>query len=186
VNVIPTELPGVLIVEPIVFADERGFFLETYRQERYAAAGIPERFVQDNHSRSLPRTLRGLHYQLTHPQGKLVRCVRGAVFDVAVDIRRGSPTFGRWVGIELSEDNKRQVYIPPGFAHGYCAPVVLSEIEYKCTDYYHPEDDRGVRWNDPTLGIVWPIAAPRLSARDAAQPPLAPDSLALPQYGVRV
>jgi len=182
VKVIPTELGGVLIIEPTVFGDERGFFLETYHATRYAEAGLPQRFVQDNHSRSVPGTLRGLHYQLKHPQGKLVRCVRGAVYDVAVDIRRGSPTFGKWVGTELSEQNQRQFYIPPGFAHGYCVPAVLSEIEYKCTDYYHPEDERGVIWNDSAIGIVWPVSAPLLSARDAAHPGLATAAGQLPLY----
>ena len=171
-NIIPTDLPGVLIVEPQVHGDQRGFFLETYHQQRYAAAGLPDRFVQDNHSRSAPGTLRGLHYQLRYPQGKLVRCVRGAIYDVAVDIRRGSPTFGKWVGVELSEENQRQLYIPPGFAHGFCVPAVQSEMEYKCTEYYHPGDEYGVIWNDPALGIAWPVTTPLLSARDATLPRL--------------
>lgn len=165
-NVVPTSLPGVLIIEPQVFPDGRGWLFESYQAARYAAAGLPERFVQDNHSRSAPGTLRGLHYQLAHPQGKLVRCVRGAIFDVAVDIRRGSPAFARWVGVELSEDNKRQLYIPPGFAHGFCVPDVLSEVEYKCTDYYDPDDQRGIIWNDPAIGIAWRIPRPLLSPKD--------------------
>ena len=127
-KVLPTALPGVVIVEPRVFEDQRGFLFESYHAARYAAAGLPERFVQDNHSRSLPGTLRGLHYQLRQPQGKLIRVVAGSVFDVAVDIRRGSPTFGRWVGVELSAANKRQLYIPPGFAHGYCVPTAATEV----------------------------------------------------------
>ena len=181
-RILPTELAGVLIIEPRVFDDERGFFLETYNAARYAEAGLPHQFVQDNHSRSVPGTLRGLHYQLKHPQGKLVRCVRGAVYDVAVDIRRGSPTFGKWVGAELSEQNKCQLYVPPGFAHGYCVPAVLSEIEYKCTEYYHPEDDRGVIWNDTVIGIAWPVSAPLLSPRDAALPALLAAEEQLPLY----
>ncbi len=185
-KVIPTELPGVLIVEPQVFGDERGFFLETYHQQRYAEAGLPERFVQDNHSRSMPGTLRGLHYQLNHPQGKLVRCVRGAIFDVAVDIRRGSPTFGKWVGVELSEENKRQCYIPPGFAHGFCVPRTLSEVEYKCTALYDPADERGVLWNDPGIGIAWPVTAPLLSPRDGGFAPLSTNRDDLPRYDARL
>ena len=171
-NVIQTDLKGVLIIEPQVFGDRRGFFLETYHARRYAHAGIPEQFVQDNHSCSVPGTLRGLHYQLTKPQGKLVRCVRGAIFDVAADIRRGSPTFAQWVGVELSADNKRQLYIPPGFAHGFCVTEEESEVEYKCTDYYAPEDERGIIWNDPTIGIQWPVKEPIVSQKDAGYGPL--------------
>ena len=181
-NVVPTTLPGVLIIEPRVFEDRRGFFFESYHADRYAVAGLPERFVQDNHSRSVPGTLRGLHYQLLRPQGKLVRVVRGSVFDVAVDIRRGSPTFGRWVGVELSAANKRQLYIPPGFAHGYCVPTEESELEYKCSDYFVPEDDRGVAWNDPTIAIEWPVTSPLLSEKDRALAPLAADRTDLPVY----
>ncbi len=180
-KVIPTALPGVLIIEPEVLGDERGFFLETYHQRRYAEAGLPKGFVQDNHSRSVPGTLRGLHYQLRYPQGKLVRCIRGTIYDVAVDIRRGSPTFGKWIGVELSEENQRQLYVPPGFAHGYCVPAVLSEMEYKCTEYYHPEDEHGVIWNDPAIEIAWPITTPILSARDSAHPTLS-TSASLPSY----
>lgn len=183
-KVIPTALPGVVIVEPQVFGDQRGFFLETYHQHRYAAAGLPQRFVQDNHSRSAPGTVRGLHYQLTHPQGKLVRCVRGEVFDVAADIRRGSPTFGRWVAVELSEENKRQLYIPPGFAHGFCVPSLTSEVEYKCTDFYHSADERGIIWNDPVLAIAWPITNPTLSEKDARYLGLTPNRSDLPKYQV--
>lgn len=182
-RIVAADLPGVLIVEPMVFGDDRGFFLETYHEERYVEAGLPRRFVQDNHSRSAPGTLRGLHYQLRHPQGKLVRCVRGAILDVAVDVRRGSPTLGKWIGVELSEANHRQLYIPPGFAHGFCVPSVQSEVEYKCTDYYYPEDECGVIWNDPGLAIAWPVNAPLLSAKDARYARLGPERDDLPFYG---
>jgi dTDP-4-dehydrorhamnose 3,5-epimerase len=182
VKVIPTDLPGVLVIEPTVHGDRRGFFLETYHQQRYAEAGLPERFVQDNHSRSVPGTLRGLHYQLNHPQGKLVHCVRGGIYDVAVDIRRGSPTFGKWVGVELSEENQRQLYVPPGFAHGFCVPSEVSDVEYKCTGFYDPPDERGVLWSDAAIGIVWPVREPVLSARDAAFPPLSAEREDLPRY----
>ena len=178
---IPTELPGVLIIEPRVFSDARGSFFESYHAERYAQAGLPL-FVQDNHSCSISGTIRGLHYQCRRPQGKLVRVIRGLVWDVAVDIRRGSPTFGRWLGVELSAENKRQLYIPPGFAHGFCVPAEPAEFEYKCTSYYAPDDERGVRWDDPALGISWPVKDPIMSDRDRAWPCLAaqPD---LPTYG---
>jgi len=182
VKVVPTALPGVVIVEPRVFEDQRGLVFESYQAARYAAAGLPERFVQDNHSRSLPGTLRGLHYQLRRPQGKLIRVVVGSVFDVAVDIRRGSPTFGRWVSVELSAANKRQLYIPPGFAHGYCVPSEASEVEYKCTEYYAPEDERGLAWNDPTIAIAWPVTTPVISDKDKAFPRLTRDSADLPMY----
>jgi dTDP-4-dehydrorhamnose 3,5-epimerase len=172
-QVIPTDLPGVLLIEPTVFGDARGFFLESYHAQRYAEAGIPDHFVQDNHSRSQRGVLRGLHYQLTHPQGKLVWVMRGEVFDVAVDIRRGSPTFGRWVGIVLSADNHRQLYIPPGFAHGFCVLSEIVDFFYKCTDFYHPEDEGGVLWCDPDLGINWPITTPVLSEKDQRYPRLA-------------
>lgn len=181
-KIIRTALTGVLIIEPRVFGDERGFFLETYHAKRYAEAGLPGPFVQDNHSRSAPGTVRGLHYQLEHAQGKLTRCVRGAVFDVAVDIRRGSPTFGKWVGMELSAENNRQLYIPPGFAHGFCVPSEESEVQYKCTDYYAPEDEHGVIWNDPSIGIEWRIDDPILSNKDRGYPALSPDRDDLPIY----
>jgi dTDP-4-dehydrorhamnose 3,5-epimerase len=173
VQVVATDVPGVLLLEPKVHGDHRGFFLETFHADRYAAAGIGGPFVQDNWSRSVRGTLRGLHFQEPHAQGKLVQVVRGAVFDVAVDVRRGSPAFGRWVGCELSEENKRQLWVPPGFAHGF---VVLSEVAdffYKCTALYRPEAERSVAWNDPDLGIAWPVAAPLLSPKDAAAPRLA-------------
>lgn len=166
-NVIETALPGVLIIEPRVFGDERGFFLETYSAERYKAAGIPLDFVQDNHSRSSKGVLRGLHFQLNNPQGKLVRVVSGSVFDVAVDILVGSPTFGQAAWVELSADNKRQFYVPPGFAHGFVVTSETADFEYKCTDYYHPEDEGAVLWNDPELNIPWPIDKPLLSAKDS-------------------
>jgi dTDP-4-dehydrorhamnose 3,5-epimerase len=181
-NIVSTTLPGVLIVEPRVHGDARGFFLETFHAARYAEAGIRGPFVQDNHSRSAAGVLRGLHYQVTRPQGKLVRCVRGAIFDVAVDVRRGSPTFGRWVGAELSEASKRQVWMPPGFAHGFCVTAGPAEVEYKCTDYYVAEDESGIIWNDPTIGIAWPITNPTLSDKDRAFAPLAADRTDLPAY----
>jgi len=180
-HVVTTELPGVVVVEPKVWGDQRGFFLETFQAERYAEAGIRGPFVQDNWSRSVRGTLRGMHFQEPHAQGKLVQVVRGAVWDVAADVRRGSPTFGRWVGVELSEENKRQLWVPPGFAHGF---VVLSEAAdffYKCTALYRPEAERAVVWNDPDLAIRWPIAEPLLSPKDAAAPRLA-DAPLLPIF----
>jgi dTDP-4-dehydrorhamnose 3,5-epimerase len=167
-NVIKTQINGALIIEPKVFGDERGFFLETFQAERYKEmAGIDLPFVQDNHSRSGKNVLRGLHFQKTKPQGKLVRVVRGEVFDVAVDIRKDSPTYGLWAGVILSEENKRQFWVPPGLAHGF---VVLSEVadfEYKCTDYYDPSDEGCLMWNDPTVDIEWPKGIePILSNKD--------------------
>ena len=181
-NVIETDLQGVLIIEPRVFGDERGFFLETYSAERYKAAGINLEFVQDNHSRSSKGVLRGLHFQLNHPQGKLVRVVSGSVFDVAVDIRVGSPTFGKAAWVELSAENKRQFYVPPGFAHGFVVTSETADFEYKCTDYYHPEDEGAVLWSDAALEIPWPIDTPQLSPKDAVAKCLAdiaPDQLPL-------
>ncbi len=172
-NVLPTELPGVLIVEPRVFGDGRGFFFESYQQRRYAEAGIPGPFVQDNVSRSARGILRGLHFQHPRAQGKLVMVLAGSVFDVAVDIRRGSPTFGQWVGVELSGENKRQLWIPPGFAHGFCVTSESADFAYKCTDLYAPEHEHTLLWNDPRLGIRWPVEQPLLSAKDAAGKPLA-------------
>jgi dTDP-4-dehydrorhamnose 3,5-epimerase len=169
----PTELPGVLLCEPTVYADARGFFAEVFHGSRYAQAGILPAFVQDNHSRSCRDTLRGLHYQLAHPQGKLVYVVRGSIFDVAVDIRRGSPTFGRHVTAILSDENHHQLYIPPGFAHGFCALSDQVDLLYKCTDVYHPGDDFGLAWNDPQLGIAWPVPEPLLSDKDRRAPLLA-------------
>jgi dTDP-4-dehydrorhamnose 3,5-epimerase len=172
-KIIATTLPGVLIVEPQVFGDPRGFFLESYHQARYVQAGIPGGFVQDNHSRSRRGVLRGLHYQLRQPQGKLVGVMRGRVFDVAVDIRRGSPTFGRWEGVLLDDDNHRQLYIPPGYAHGFCVLSESADFVYKCTDYYHPESECGIVWNDPAIGITWPELTYTLSEKDANLPRLA-------------
>lgn len=168
----PLELPGVVLVEPRVFGDERGFFLETYHRERYADGGIDVEFVQDNHSRSIGPILRGLHAQRRNPQGKLVRCVEGSIWDVAVDARAGSPTFGRWVAEELSAANHRQLYVPPGFLHGFCVLASPAQVEYKCTALYDPSDEIGVIWNDPDLAIAWPVARPTLSAKDAALPTL--------------
>ncbi|MEH6824473.1 MAG: dTDP-4-dehydrorhamnose 3,5-epimerase [Motiliproteus sp.] len=165
-RVIDTKLAGVKIIEPRVFGDARGFFLETFQADRYAEAGITQPFVQDNHSRSGQGVLRGLHFQKTKPQGKLVRVVRGEVYDVAVDIRLGSPTFGQWEGVVLSDDNKRQYWLPPGFAHGFVVLSDSADFEYKCTDYYDPGDEGCLLWNDPTVGIDWPIANPLLSAKD--------------------
>jgi dTDP-4-dehydrorhamnose 3,5-epimerase len=170
VNVIETDLPGVLIVEPRVFRDPRGFFLETFHARRYEEAGIPAHFVQDNHSRSSRGTLRGLHTQILRPQGKLVRAVSGEMFDVAVDIRPDSPHFGRWVGVWLSGENFRQVWVPPGFAHGFCVTSETVDVEYKCTDFYDPADELSVAWNDPEIGVRWPVDAPLISAKDGAAP----------------
>jgi dTDP-4-dehydrorhamnose 3,5-epimerase len=167
VKVLPTEIPGVVLIEPTVHRDARGFFLESYNSVRYREHGIDAVFVQDNHSRSAGGTVRGLHAQRLHPQGKLVRVLRGEVWDVAVDIRRGSPTFGRWVGFVLSGDNFRQLWIPPGFAHGFCVLSETVHVEYKCTDFYDPVDEIAVAWNDPAIGIAWPVREPILSARDA-------------------
>ena len=177
-----TPLPGVLLIEPAVFADDRGFFMETYHLDRFREHGIAAPFVQDNHSRSARGVLRGLHYQEPQAQGKLVRCTRGALFDVAVDIRVGSPTFAKWYGVELSESNRRMLWVPEGFAHGFCALADESDLVYKCTSLYARENDRAILWNDPDIGIDWPIAAPLLSAKDAAAPRLR-DAVVLPRFG---
>lgn len=161
-----TELEGVIVVEPKVFRDPRGFFLETYQEERYRAGGIDVRFVQDNHSRSTRGTLRGLHAQWEHPQGKLLRVIEGEIYDVAVDIRRGSPTFLKWVGVTLSAENFRQIYVPVGFAHGFCVTSDVAQVEYKCSDSYDPEHEIRILWDDPAIGIDWPIEEPLLSAKD--------------------
>ncbi len=169
-KIIHTRLLGVTVLEPQLHGDSRGFFLETYREDALEEYGISERFVQDNHSRSTQGVLRGLHYQLTQPQGKLVRVARGAVFDVAADVRSGSPTFGQWYGAILDEESMRMMYIPPGFAHGF---VVLSDIAdfiYKCSDYYHPQSEQGILWNDPAIGIKWPITDVHLSENDIRNP----------------
>ena len=174
-QVIDTPIPDVKLIEPRVFGDPRGYFLEAWNERLFAAAGIDDTFVQDNHSRSAKGVFRGLHYQLNVPQGKLVRVTNGAVFDVAVDIRASSPTFGKWVGYELSAANHRMLWIPPGFAHGFLTLQDNTDFLYKCTALYHPEFDRSVRWNDPAIGIEWPVseANPTLSAKDKAAPLLA-------------
>lgn len=173
-KVIKTKIPEVMILEPKVFGDARGFFLESFNQKVFReATGLSLDFVQDNHSRSAQGVLRGLHYQLKQPQGKLVRVVRGAVFDVAVDVRRSSPTFGQWVGVELSEENQRQFWVPPGFAHGFLVLSASADFLYKTTDYYAPEHERCVLWSDADLAIPWPLVGdPVLSAKDAAGAPL--------------
>jgi dTDP-4-dehydrorhamnose 3,5-epimerase len=167
-NVIRTEIPDVLILEPKVFGDARGFFFESWNEKAFReATGVTASFVQDNHSRSERGVLRGLHYQVKQAQGKLVRVVRGAVFDVVVDLRRSSPTFGKWVGAELSEDNHREFWVPPGFAHGFLVLSESADFLYKTTDYYAPEHERCIAWDDPAIGIEWPLSgAPRLSAKD--------------------
>ena len=165
----PTQIAGVLIVEPDVFGDDRGFFLESFNERAMREIGIDAHFVQDNHSRSQRNVLRGLHYQIHQPQGKLVRVVRGTVFDVAVDLRRDSPAFGKWVGVELSAENKRIFWLPPGMAHGFVVLSDSADFLYKATDYYAPQFERTILWNDPDLGIAWPLAGePVLSAKDAA------------------
>ena len=182
-KILETSLPGVMVIEPQVFGDKRGFFLETFRDDIFKDAGIHESFVQDNHSRSSKGVLRGLHYQLIQPQGKLVRVTRGGVFDVAVDVRKGSPAFGQWYGTTLDEESMRMMYIPQGFAHGF---VVLSETAdfiYKCTDYYHPESEQGILWNDSEIGIKWPIVDTKLSQKDTENPILSLQSAeSLPEY----
>jgi dTDP-4-dehydrorhamnose 3,5-epimerase len=167
-NVKQTKLPGVIVLEPKVFSDDRGYFLETWSRKRYEDVGIQGTFVQDNISFSQKGILRGLHFQHPHSQGKLVQVLSGEVVDVAVDIRKGSPTFGQWVGEKLSEANHRQLYIPPGFAHGYCVTSQAAIFSYKCTDFYNPDCECGIIWNDPDLNIDWPIAEPVVSSKDAA------------------
>jgi len=171
-KVTETKLPSVLIIEPKVFGDSRGFFKETFQAERYREAGIEYDFVQDNHSRSQKGVLRGLHFQITKPQGKLVSCSQGAVFDVAVDVDPLSATFGQYVGIELTEDNHRQFWVPPGYAHGFCVLTDTADFQYKCTDYYDSSDEGGLIWNDPDVAIDWPIDQPLLSDKDAKLPTL--------------
>jgi dTDP-4-dehydrorhamnose 3,5-epimerase len=173
-NVIPTKLKDCVIIEPKVFGDHRGFFLETFQTDRYCEqAGITLPFVQDNHSRSAKGVLRGLHFQKTKPQGKLVRVVSGEVYDVAVDIRQGSPSFGLWEGVILSEENKRQFWVPPGFAHGFLVLSDTADFEYKCTDYYDPGDEGSLVWNDPAMAITWPLDKPTLSDKDSKAPTFA-------------
>jgi dTDP-4-dehydrorhamnose 3,5-epimerase len=172
-QIIETALPGVLIIKPRVFEDPRGFFMETYRQNVLAEAGIRDNFVQDNHSRSSRDVLRGLHYQLRQPQAKLCRVAQGEVLDIAVDIRLGSPTFGKWVSVVLSGDNHQQLYIPTGFAHGFVVRSETADFLYKCSDYFDGSDDRGVLWNDPAIGIDWQTPSPILSDKDRRYLPLA-------------
>lgn len=172
-NVIRTELPGVLIIEPRVHNDERGFFLETFQAQHYQAAGIHLPFVQDNHSRSRHGVIRGLHYQLKYPQGKLVSVSRGAIYDVVLDIRQQSVSYGQWIAVELNDTNHRRLYVPPGYAHGICVCSEVVDLHYKCTDYYVPGDEYGVRWDDPALGIPWPVKTPILSQKDKQLPILA-------------
>lgn len=171
-RVIETQLPGVLIIEPKVYCDQRGFFLETFQVERYKKAGIALPFVQDNHSRSQKGVLRGLHFQRTRPQGKLVSVSRGAVYDVAVDIDPESATCGQYVGVELTDRNHRQLWVPPGYAHGFCVLSDVADFQYKCTDLYCPEDEGGLLWNDPDVAVPWPIENPQLSAKDKNNPTL--------------
>jgi dTDP-4-dehydrorhamnose 3,5-epimerase len=169
----PTEIGDVVLIRPRVFGDARGFFLESWQERKFAAAGIQARFVQDNHSHSTRHTLRGLHYQIKHTQGKLVRVVTGTVFDVAVDLRRSSPSFGRWIGVTLSEENHHMLWVPPGFAHGFVVLSDTADFLYRCTDFYAPEYERTIRWDDAKLDVRWPLppdAKPLLSANDAAAP----------------
>jgi dTDP-4-dehydrorhamnose 3,5-epimerase len=184
VNIIATPLPGVLVLEPKVHGDARGFFVETLRASALRNAGVGVEFVQHNQSRSRRGVLRGLHYQLLQPQGKLVRCARGSVYDVAVDVRRGSPTFGQWFGAVLDDVTHRQMYVPPGFAHGFCVLSEEADFVYLCSDYYHPASEQGIAWNDPALAIAWPDTGvpPQLSAKDTTWPVLAAQTL-LPDYG---
>lgn len=169
-NVEQTEIPGVLIIQPKVFGDQRGFFLETFEKNRYASHGITMPFVQDNLSRSQKNVLRGLHYQLEKPQGKLVYVTRGSVLDIAVDIRKNSPSFGKHIAVILSDENHKQLYIPPGCAHGFCVLSDVADFFYQCTDYYHPSSEKGILWNDPALNIQWNIANPILSEKDQKYP----------------
>ena len=178
----PMSLPEVLLIEPDLYRDARGSFFEVHRADRYGNLGVDVVFVQDNFSRSLRGVLRGLHYQLGHPQGKLVTVLAGRVYDVAVDIRVGSPTFGQWVDYELSGDDPAQLYIPPGFAHGFCVLSDSADFLYKCTDVYSPQDERGILWNDPDLAIPWPVATPHISPKNQAYLPLKEMQGELPQY----
>jgi dTDP-4-dehydrorhamnose 3,5-epimerase len=167
-----TEFQTALIIDPDVFHDQRGYFMETYHQEKYAESGISSHFVQDNLSYSVRGTLRGLHYQHPHGQAKLVQMIKGEIFDVIVDIRLGSPTFGRWTGVRLSDENSRQFYVPEGFAHGFCVLSEMALVYYKCSDFYAPQSEGGILWSDPDIGIEWPISAPLLSDKDSKYPRL--------------
>jgi dTDP-4-dehydrorhamnose 3,5-epimerase len=173
VQKIETPLPGCFLLEPLVHGDDRGFFIESWNRRTYRELGIDFDYVQDNHSRSTQGVLRGIHYQIGNPQGKLVRVTSGSVFDVAVDLRRGSPTFSKWFGVELSESNKRIFWVPPGFGHGFYVTSETADFQYKCTEYFTPENDRGIRWDDPSIGIEWPLVdggEPSLSGKDSAAP----------------
>lgn len=175
-KIIETRIPAVKIIEPKVFGDERGFFMETWNEKVFREAGIDANFVQDNHSRSVKNTLRGLHYQIKQPQGKLVRVTRGEVFDVAVDLRTNSPTFGQWVGVYLSEENNRMLWVPPGFAHGFLVTSATADFQYKCTDFYAPQYERSIHWADPEVGINWPLEegeTPLTSKKDEEGVPFA-------------
>ena len=181
-RVIPTALEGVVVIEPKVFTDDRGFCTETYHAERYAEAGVDVNFVQDNHSRSAQWTLRGLHAQLNRPQAKLVRVLQGSIVDVAVDIRAGSPTFRKWVSAELTSENFRQIYVPAGFAHGFCVTSETAEVEYKCSNLYDPSAELRLLWNDPEIGVEWPTTQPLLSEKDLRGLPLSAWMDQLPAY----
>ena len=183
----PTELPGVLVLEPRVFRDDRGFFYEAFNEAvfaEHAGSGLPTRFVQDNHSRSTENVVRGLHFQLRRPQGKLVTCVRGRIFDVAVDVRVGSPTFGRWTSMTLDGDTPQYIWVPEGFAHGFCTLSAVADVLYKCTDGYAPDDDHGVLWSDASLGISWPVSDPIISSKDQRYSTLDSSRSDLPRYAV--
>ena len=172
-KIVETNLPGVLILEPKIFGDDRGWFMETFNAARFAELGLPIDWAQDNQSQSVYSVVRGLHYQLEQPQGKLVRCVRGSILDVAVDIRRSSPHFGKWTGVELSAENKRMLWIPPRFAHGFSVLTDQADVIYKCTTLWHPASDRSLLWNDPQLAIDWQVSNPLVAPKDATAPPLA-------------
>jgi dTDP-4-dehydrorhamnose 3,5-epimerase len=180
-KIIATAIPEVIVFEPPIFADNRGHFQQTYQAQQYLDAGVPKPFVQDNQSYSISKVLRGLHFQLAHPQGKLVRVTQGEVFDVAVDLRKNSPTFGQWHGEILSASNRRQMYIPENFAHGFCVLGDFAEFLYKCTDFYHPGDEVGLIWNDPKIGVQWPISDPLLSDKDRQLPSLDKVMAVLPE-----
>jgi dTDP-4-dehydrorhamnose 3,5-epimerase len=181
-KITPTVIPDVILIEPAVHGDQRGFFMESYHQNNFAAQGLDQVFVQDNHSRSEKGVLRGLHYQLKNPQGKLVRVVTGEVFDVAVDVRKGSPTFGKWVGDYLSETNHKMLYVPPGFAHGFCVVSESADFLYKCTEFYDPNDEQGIIWNDPQINISWPCETFQLSGKDQHYKTLAEMTDYLPDF----
>jgi dTDP-4-dehydrorhamnose 3,5-epimerase len=182
VRFVPAAVPGVVVIEPDVHRDPRGLFLETYHAEKYRAGGVPGVFVQDNQSRSTGGTIRGLHLQLRRPQGKLIRVIEGEIFDVAVDVRRGSPDFGKWVGVVLSAENFKQCYIPSGFAHGFAVVSEVAQVEYKCTDFYDPDGELGIAWNDPQIGVRWPIEQPFLSERDKQHSSLSSVMARLPSF----